>query len=290
MKKINKFQYVLFASVILMAVSTSFMQFYAREKAFGAVAPGCSTSRPTAITGTIKGYSGIYNNWSVNVMVGIDLLNSSNQKVDLNGNVTSSGYSYTDHVNPSLAPPGSASVLDQTFGAKLSDGNGVLCVSSKVKTAWFELYPKDQAGITDKTYFGGANDQNMVVKPGVTNTYALRLPSSDANGGNTGDVNGYASRNGQALNPSNLSFRIFPVNVGAACGVQGFSAGANTIGAGTTKNYYKIIHIVGGQCGVKTQQYKIIASCKNQCGVSNKTITKYVYVADGSRPRIDFSF
>lgn len=251
-----------------------------------AVAPGCTSSKPTAITGTVRGYWGDYNNWSVNVLVGIDLLDASNNKVEVNG--INDGYSYVDKVNPDLAPPGSSSVLDQTVGKNGS--TAVLCVPSKVKTAWFELYPKDEHGATDKTYFGGANDQKMTVKANTTNRYTLRLPTAFTSGGNTGDVNGYANDNGHAISPSNLQVRVFPVNVGSTCGVQGFSAAADYKSSSSTSTYYKSLNIAAGQCGAASQKYKVIATCKSQCGTSSKSITKYINVVEGKRPRVDFSF
>lgn len=279
----------MFAGIILSVVVLASL-IYKTNNTVDAKAAGCSTARPTAISGTIRGFSGEYHNWSVNVLIGIDLLNSSNQKVDVNGNVTTAGYSYTDKVNPNLTPPGSASVLDQTFGANSADGNGVLCVSSKVKTAWFELYPKKVSGSTDKTYYGGANDQRMAVKANSLNTYNLRLPTSRSHGGNTGNINGYLSYKKHGINPSNIQLRVFPVSTGTACGVQGFSAGADTNDQGSSKNYYKILNIAGGQCNAKNQKYKLIATCKSVCGSTSKTLTKYVYVENSGNPRVDVSF
>ncbi len=258
-----------------------------------AVAPGCSSGRPTAITGTVTGYGGDYHSWSVNVLVGMDLSNSAGQKLKPDGSSISGGtYSYTDAVNPNLAPPGAPSGQDRTFGASLADGNGVLCVASSITKAWFELYPKNTSGVTQKTYFGGANDQQMPVKPGTTNTYGLRLPTAHDHGGNTGDVNGYVSYQQHSVNPSNLKFRAFPYQGGTACGVQGFSAGADSVGvsSGAGATYYLIKNLAGGQCGASTQPYKISVSCTSVCGASSRTITYIVEVANGARPRKDFKF
>ncbi|HEX5798194.1 MAG TPA: hypothetical protein VFX79_02460 [Candidatus Saccharimonadales bacterium] len=247
-----------------------------------AIASGCSSSRPTAIRGSIKAYGGDYNNWSTKAFIGIDLLNSNKKKVGPAGNrKTTSGYSHTITVNPSLSQPGSATVLDQTYG---------LCVSSKVKTAWIEVYPKDENGATNYTYLGGAADHNRKVKAGVINNFPMRLPTSFTYNGNTGDVNGYVRYKNKAINPSNLKFRAFPYLAGSACGVQGFSASASKLTSGGSKNYYKIINLAAGQCGSAKQRYRITATCTNKCGASKRTILKYVYVAKGARPRVDFKF
>ncbi len=259
---------------------------------FSKAASGCPGSRPTAITGTVVGYGGTYNNWTVDVLVGIDLLNGSNQKVNPDGSILNSGaYSATDAVNPNLVPPGASSGPDRTFGA--NNSSGVLCVSSSVKTAWFELYPKDQHGVTDKRFFGGANDQRMPITANSTNTFGLRLPTANSSGGNTGDINGYVKYNNHSISSSNLRFRVFPTDPGTACGVQGFSAGADTVGISSSMGatYYLVKNLAGGQCNAARQDYKITTTCINSaCGSSSKSITVIVRVANGTRPRVDFNF
>lgn len=279
---------ILFIAIFLLSISV----FLPAEKPVKAIAAGCISGRPTAITGTVKGYLGDYDNYSVNVQVGFDLLDAYNHKIDIYGNRIGAGYSYSDHVNPDLVPPGSATVLDQTFGRKVEKGNGPLCVSSKVKSVWFELYPKDDNGVTDKTHYGGANDQKMPVKSSVTNSFTLRLPTSGDYGGNTGDVNGYASYNGVAINPSNLKFTAFPIVSGTSCGVQGFSAAADTetmTGDGT-KTYYLLKNLAAGQCGQTSQRYKIRATCISVCGGSSRTIERFADIIKDKRPRKDFVF
>lgn len=275
----------LFAAAIITA------QFPARKAL--AAAPGCPSSHPTAITGSITSYGGNYHGWSVNALIGMDFHNSASQKVDINGNIkTSGGYSYFDHVNPSLAPPGVSSGQDRSFGEKVTDGNGILCVAANIKVVWFEIYPKNSSGTTTKTYHGGANDQRMSVTTGATNSFGLRIPTGSAFGGNTGDVNGYIRRNGSPIATNNLSLRAWPTVRGSSCGVQGFSAGADSLGISTTQNgtYYLIKHLAGGQCGAKSQKYRIVITCKNVCGSSSVSQTKYVNITKGKRPRIDFGF
>lgn len=253
-----------------------------------AAAPGCSASRPTAITGSVYGFAGDYNNWSVNVLIGMDLLNSSGQKVSPSGAKTGSGYSYVDTVNPHLAPPGSSSGFKEVG----TTGGGVLCVASNVKTAWFELYPKNQSGQTDKTYFGGANYQRAAVQPGATNTFHLRLPTSHAHGGNTGDINGYITYHSHSVNPSDLKFEVFPTVPASSCGVHGFSAGADVIGVSASRDatYYLVKNMAGGQCNASTQTYKVTVNCLNGACGSEKSKTQAVKVGNGSRPNLSFGF
>jgi hypothetical protein len=145
------------------------------------IAPGCTAEKPTSIGGTIYGYGGDYNNWSVSVVIGMDLHNSSNQKVWPNGSLNKEAkYSAEDRVNKTLAQPGAPSGYDRTFGEQGSTRR--LCVSSKIVTAFFEVYPKTGAD-TDKTYFGEAADQWHIVRPGATNTFTLRIPTGHDHGG-----------------------------------------------------------------------------------------------------------
>ncbi len=296
MKKIKKGNHIFLLNLsILISIAISLGSIYHKQGVvYAAVAPGCSASRPTAITGSITAYGGDYHSWTVNVLIGIDLHNSSGAKVKPDGSTLSgSPYSYVEKVNVSLAPPGLPSGGERTYGANQADGNGVLCVASSVKEAWFELYPKDEDGHTVKTYYGGANDQRMPLASGTTNKINLRLPVSHAYNGNTGDINGFVKYAGNPINPGNLKFRVFPTTPGTSCGVQGFSAGAdkNVINNDFHANYYLIKNIAGGQCGASTQTYKLIVSCINSaCGSGTKSITRDVKVGNGARPRVDIRF
>lgn len=261
--------------------------------AAAAVAPGCTTSRPTSIGGSIYGYGGSYNNWSVNALVGMDLTNSSNQKVDIDGRViTTATYSYVDGVNPTLAQPGAPSGYDRTFGENGS--TKALCVSSKVVNAFFEVYPKDPGGKTNKTYYGEAADQWDPVTPGATNSFVLRLPTGHDYGGNTGDVNGYVTYQGHKVDPARLTFRAWPNDHGTACGVQGFTASADSVGysGSLDATYYDIRFLAGGQCYAASQSYRVYVYCAAVCG-STGSVTREatpVWVANGARPRVDFAF
>lgn len=289
MKKLKIKKAKLFTYAVVLLVLIGIVSWYLPSQRAVAAAPGCSSSRPTAITGSVVAYGGSYNNWSVNVLVGMDLHNAKGQKVNPAGGVIAGGYSATDAVNPTLAPPGAASGHDRTFGANAS--TGVLCVSSSVTRAYFEVYPKTTGGITQKTYYGGANDQNMVVKPGATNRYSLRIPTSRTYSGNTGNINGYVNYRGKGISAGNLRFRVFPTSFGTACGVQGFSAGADYVGTPTSKNtFYRISNIAGGQCGAAHQTYNMTVSCINNACGGNKSKMISVRVANGKTPRVDVGF
>lgn len=263
-----------------------------------AYAPGCNATYPTAIGGPIYGYGGTYNNWSVRVQVGIDLANSAGQKVDVDGTVITDptrGYSAIDWVNPTLTQPGAASGYERQWGKDAS--NDYLCVSSKVVTAFFEIYPKSTNPangqyVTDKTYYGMSIEQHNPVTAGATNTYTLRIPTADAYGGNTGDLNGYITYQGQRVDPASLTFRVWPNQTGPTCGVQGgaFSADELAYSQSLNATYYNVKHLAGGQCGAASQSYDLEVRCANVCG--GTLVKRYVTVsiADGTRPRVDVAF
>jgi hypothetical protein len=289
-KKLNKRTLVLLSFATTLVLASGLVVLPAKSAV--AIAPGCTASQPTAIGGTIYGYGGSYNNWSVNVVIGMDFHNSSNQKVWPNGSINNKpDYSSVDTVNPTLEQPGAPSGFDRTFGQQGSTQK--LCVSSKIVTAFFEIYPKNTHGITDKTYFGQAADQWLAVRPGATNTFTLRIPTGHDHGGNTGDVNGYVTYRGHKVDPSKLTFRAWPNDHGSACGVQGFSGRADTVNYSSSRDatYYNIRFLAGGQCYATSQSYSVHVYCDLVCGsaVARKTVSP-VRVANGARPRVDFAF
>ncbi|HEX8003321.1 MAG TPA: hypothetical protein VF519_11570 [Mycobacteriales bacterium] len=265
-----------------------------------AVAPGCTTTHPTAIGGDIYGYGGSYNNWSVQVQVGMDLVNSAGQKVDIDGNLTS-GYSYSDWVNPGLGQPGASSGYERTWGE--SGTNDYLCVASNVVQAFFEVYPKNGSAssqYTDRTYYGMANDYFDPITPGATNTYNLRIPTGHVYGqtywgGNTGDLNGYVTYGGHKVDPQKLTFRVRPDDgvKGTDCGVQGGAIGADAVGYSSSLDatYYDITFLAGGQCGATYQEYKLYVYCDDVCGATQVSrLIHDVQISNGSRPRVDVAF
>lgn len=265
-------------------------------------APGCYAGRPTALTGAIYGYGGSYNNWSVQVLIGIDLSNAQGKKVRPDGTlmVDSNGnnlpiYSHIDYVNPDLGQPGAPSGFDRTWGE--NGTTSPLCVSSVVTEVFLEVAPKDNSSgswVTDKTYYGYAVDQHQPVVAEATNTFNLRIPTGDPYGGNTGDINGYITYQGHKVNPDYIDpIRVWPKQLGSACGVQGGSQGADDLGysGSLDATYYNIRFLAAGQCGGANQAYRLQVTCVTVCGGTKITKTfDPVYVVDGARPRIDVAF
>jgi hypothetical protein len=300
LRRINRSIAGLMLCLALVAISLVLINHTPAASA-ASIAPGCTAARPIKIGGTIRGFGGQFNNWSVNAQVSVDLKASgSSQKVDVDGLPTSAGYSYYEYINPTLQPPGAASGYQTTYGdhgtyatktTTSGTATGPLCVSTKVKSAWFEVYSKDPTRNTEFTYYGGAAEQSIPVKVGMA-PFGLRLPTADEYGGNTGDVNGYISYKSKPIPTANLIIRAWPTRPGTDCGVQGFAA-SGTSGVSTSQNatYYLIKHLAGGQCNADTQTYAIHITCKAPyCGPVDIPQVKNVSVKDGSKPRLDFKF
>lgn len=229
------------------------------------VAPGCTASEPTSIGGDFYGYGGQFNNWTVNAMVGIDLVDASGTRVNPDGSVyQGSSYPALDFVNPTLAEPGTPTGGERTWGR--NGGDGPLCVSTKIATAWLEVYPKSSDGSTDKTYFGGSQHHAWAITPGQANSYTLRLPTNNAHGGNTGGVNGYITEGGHKVLLGNTAgtkrVTVRAWSNEGSCGVFGFSASADVFGpsASLDADYYRMDNLAGGQCGAASQAYRLIVS------------------------------
>lgn len=268
-----------------------------------AAAPGCPSTHPTSITGNIYGGG---DNYSVGVLVGMDFLDASGQRVDYNGVPKTSTYGYVDNVNPSLTALGSSDTTsyERRYGANGSDAP--LCVSGVITKAYFELYPKTN-GVTDKRRYGSAAEQGFTVTPGVANVLKdLRPPlRSDVDTrGNTGAVNGYVTYNGGRLpTTSDWKVKVWPVpNSGPGCGIHGFAASSDVVSgysdntataidesrlpvaSSGTSNYYVVDALAGGQCGATSQEYRLDLYRDNVT-----LIRKTIYVSKGTRPRVDIA-
>ena len=260
----------------------------------GAIAPGCTAAQPTSVGGPIYAHTGQYDHYLVQAQVGIDLVNAAGQKVKADGTVITpsnpgaGGYSAIDKVNPTLGQPGAP---DGTPGAETSWGadgtTAPLCVSNLVKQAWIETYPKNGNNVTDKTYYGESMDHGMQLTSSVANTIAVRIPTRNDYGGNTGDINGYITKNGHVVDNSSINaIRVWSTDGGAACGTQGFSASADQLGPSGTQDatYYRVEAMAGGQCHAPYQTYRVRVT------VDGVTQEKSANVANGARPRVDFAF
>ena len=288
-------------AALVLALTTSVAVAAPLPSASAAVAPGCTASRPTAMTGQLHGYGGTYDGYLVNAQVRLDLKNAAKQKVNIDGDVTAASYSYSDHVNPTLAEPGATSGYDRNWGAQ---GSGVvLCVAASIVEAYIEVYPQDldaPGGTTSKRFYGEAAAQYLPITAGVTNTYNLRIPTAHKYGGNAGEVTGIVTYNGQAVTPyhsdangtqqENIRFRAWSNDHGTECGVHGFSADADVRNADGT---YKITELAGGQCGAVHQNYRIYAYCEYApaCGTKGRTLQDTsVNVGSGEDVVVNFRF
>jgi len=269
-------------TVAIIAASIG-VQTVAVTAASAAVAPGCTTARPTFIGGRIYGYP---DNRSLNARIGLDLSDGTG-KVDLDGNpLGAAGYSAVDRVNPTIPPEGSTdTTLDRTWG---------FCASSRIVEGFFEIYPKDQQGVTTKTRYGAAAHYRQPIVAGTAYDILLRLPVTwEADGGNTGAVNGYITYQGHRVPPENITRkRAFTHASGPECGVEGFSANADVLAYSETLDatYYRLAYLAGGRCGAASQRYTIHIDCTDFCGPGRRTLTKDVDISQGTRPRIDFAF
>lgn len=237
-----------------------------------AIAPGCTSARPTSISGTAYGYPDGRN---LNVGLGFDLIDAAGHRVRPDGTASGGGYSFTVWMNRTLAATG---------GTSGSRGYAPVCVASNVRSVWLEAYPKDSTGHTSKVRYGEANAQAIALRVGAANTnVGARLPLLHQFGGNTGDVNGYITYRGHSVSATALSIRVWPITTAASCGVHGFSAGADVAGHSTSRDatYYRVIGLAGGQCGQASQSYRLFITCYSVCGASSRTAVQYVSIFNG---------
>jgi hypothetical protein len=262
-----------------------------------AVAPGCTSALPTAIGGGIYGYP---DNRSLHALVGVDLVaGSTHVKVDGTAN-TSGGYAYNDNVNPTLGADGST---DTTSYERVWGANGSAayqCVAANVTQVFLEVYPKDTSGTTDKVRYGEAAHYYQPITSGVTNTIDLRLPLRYELGGNTGYVNGYITYNGRPVpdpnvpgDPNHIApVRVWPAvgTTGPQCGVEGFSASADSLGLGGagTSTFYRVDALAGPRCGAATQDYRLDVTCV--CGGTSVTLSRNISITTGNGIRVDLGF
>lgn len=251
-----------------------------------ALASGCDAAHPTFIGGTISGSDGR----ALNAIIGVDHADATGQKIDANGvacgaagNECCAGYSWCVRVNPTIAPEGSTDAnLTRTWGR---------CVTPKVREAFFEMYPKNSAGMTDFARYGEAVHAHQPIAAGATNTIGLRLPTTfDAAGGNTGGIQGYIWCGSEPAPPAAVTrVRAWSDGVGSDCGIEGFNASATALGTGGSgTTYYKIAYLEGGRCFAPSQEYRFYMDVT--CGGVKQTLKKIVNVKAATYPRVDWQF
>lgn len=247
-----------------------------------AVAPGCTSDRPTRIGGAIYGYP---DNYAVNALIGLDL-KSNGVTVNPDGQQrTTAGYGYVEVVNPNLPATGSTTG-DKDWGT---------CVAANVDQVFIEVYPRNENAVTDRSRYGGASHYRQPITSGAGNEILLRLPVRYEVGYNvTGFVNGYITYNGHRVDPTKITrVRAFSFGSGPDCGVEGFQANADELSysGSLDATYYRLGVLAGGRCGAATQPYQITIECLDVCGQPGKRIMqRNVDVASGKGLRIDFAF
>jgi hypothetical protein len=262
------------------------------------IAPGCTPDKPTFIGGTFVGYP---DNRALDGHIGVsvgykDSTGKFHDVIEDGSPIPNPGnYSYVEHMNSTLPATGS-DVGIRNWGR---------CVAPNVTTFYFEGYPKDPPDLndpkhntietqkTDKIRYGTSAYYNGTVTAGQTLNVLLRLPVTyEAGGGNTGGIQGYITYHGQYVPKENItSVRAFPGS-GVTCGVEGYSAAADSLTTSTNPNrtYYKLNYLAGGQCGATVQYYSFQMTCITVCGVARKTFVKRIGITKGLIPRFDVAF
>lgn len=247
-----------------------------------AVAPGCTSARPTRLGGAIYGYP---DNRALDAIIGVQTVDASGKTVDLAGSAQASGYTYVQRVNPTLPATGSDTGGGKTWGG--------VCMSSVITEVFIELYPKAPDGTTDKSRYGEAAHYYQPITPGADNQVLLRVPLRHELGGNTGYVNGYLTHGGHRIDPSLITrVRAFTHGRGPECGVEGLAASADQLAysGSLDATYYRIDALAGGRCGATSQEYTIYLDCR--CGPNGAVITqtRVVDIRDGAGARVDIVF
>lgn len=269
----------------LMLLATVGIGILIDDPGAAAAASGCDATHPTFIGGPLYGSDGR----SLNAAIGVDATDAHGTKVDADGNpVTNGDYSWKQwaELNPTFPPDG------------MADRSGVRrwgrCVTAKITQVHIEVYPKDPAQVTTYTRYGAASHYRQPITVGADNEILLRLPMTyEAAGGNTGTVNGYITYKGRAVPLSSIGrTRAFTTASGPGCGIEGFSAKANTVALSVSHDatYYRFSYLAGGRCGAPSQRYGIYIHCVDYCGVGDRVIKQYVDIWRGARRRFDFAF
>lgn len=268
-----------------------------------AVAPGCTSSRPTAIGGGIFGYP---DNRSLNALIGVDL-HAGTTDVYADGSPnTTGGYSYSESVNKELPPEGTtATVGYERIWGDPGQVDEYLCIAANVTQVFIEVYPRRRDAVTggmvtDKSRYGEASHYRQPITSGATNTINLRLPLRHELGGNTGYVNGYITYNGRPVpdplvpgDPNRIAHvRVWPATTtsGPQCGVEGFSADYDTLGLSGSgaATFYRVDALAGGRCGAVSQSYRIDVYC--DCDGQRRVLSRPVEIEQDRGDRVDFGF
>jgi len=256
----------------------------------GPVAPGCTAPLSTFVGGSLVGYpDGHALDAHIGVSVGYRDAAGRLHIVMPDGSPnpsTQGDYSWVEHLNPTVPATGTDDPAAQrTWG---------MCVWGGVTEFYAEVYPKapttgDPAlQRTDKSRYGSTAYYRGTVTEGQRLNVLLRAPTVDQTGG----LQGYITYRGAYVPAANISrVRAFP-GLGAACGVEGYSAAADQLAsaAGPDRTYYRLNYLAGGQCGAPAQAYSFQVTCVAVCGAAARTLVKLVSVKKGQWPRFDVAF
>lgn len=236
--------------MLAVVTSLSGLVVVSASPAAAAVAAGCTSARPTRIGGPVYGVDGR----SLNVLVGIDLVNADLKRVDADGRLINHvGYLYVEHLNRTIPAEGSTDT-------RLTRRWTGMCVSTKVARLYLEMYPKNPSGVTTKSRYGSAANHAHPITAGARNDILLRLPLARPLGGKVGWVRGDITVGGKPVpDLRKVVVRVFPRRPGHQCGIEGFSASADVLRtkADGTTTYYRADHIAGGRCGEPNQLYDV---------------------------------
>ncbi len=249
------------------------------------LAASCGSN--TTINMELHAYGGQFHKWAANSYVGINLLNANHQRVEASGAVITDparGYSVQrPYINSQFDSPGARSAGVTTLAP--------ICASSATRLVYFELYPRKKNGYFTTHQYLGSAIVRAAITPGHAYTFNLRLPTRSEHGGNTGQLVGELSYHGKSIPAANLSLMVWPEASGTACGVHGWSAGADiTTSVPTGHTLYRFDAIAGGQCYAPSQRYMMWFTCTSVCGAAGvKVIRRNVPVISGRDTRMDIT-
>jgi hypothetical protein len=279
--------------IALAAAIAAFAAVIFVAPAQAAIAPGCTFARPSFIGGTLVGVDGRALDAHMGVAAGYRDSAGRFHPLKPDGSPADpamGGYSWIERLNPTLPATG-GDVGDRTWG---------MCVARALRTFYAEAYPKDPVDathdpvhqVTNKERYGSSAYYAGTVTVGQKGDTLVRLPTTyQANGGNTGGLQGYITYRGHPVPTISITrVRAFP-GPGAPCGIEGFSAAADRLATGATgRTYYKMDYLAGGRCGATYQGYSFRVTCHSVCGGGDKVYTRAISITRARWPRIDVAF